>query len=65
MAKRKKESLIYLVSSLVIILAVMLLYVNTAPVLSATPSDGCMVCHLDADVIESMYDAPVAAGGGG
>lgn len=65
MAKRKRDSLIFLASSAVIVLAVMVFYLNTAPVLSATPSDGCMACHLDAEVLESMYDAPEAAGGGG
>lgn len=65
MAKRKKDSLIFLATSLVVAVAVLVFYVNTSPVLSATPSDGCMACHLDADVMESMYVVKEAAGGGG
>lgn len=65
MAKRRRDSLIFVGVSLLVVVAAMVFYVNTAPVLSATPSDGCMACHLDAEVLESMYCPPDAAGGGG
>ncbi|MFO8192056.1 MAG: hypothetical protein R6U08_04715 [Bacillota bacterium] len=65
MAKRRKESLIFLVSSVVLVFAAVLWYVNTAPALGATPSDGCMACHLDAGTMESMYEIPEASAGAG
>lgn len=65
MAKRRKDSLIFLVSSVVVVVVGLVFYINTSPVLSATPSDGCMACHLDADVMESMYATPEVSGGGG
>ncbi len=65
MAKRRKESLIFLASSLFVVVAGLVFYINTSPVLRATPSGGCIVCHLDADVMESLYDVPEASGGGG
>ena len=63
--KRKRDSMIFLVASLVIVLSVVLWQVNTSPVLGATPSDGCYVCHLDADVMEAMYEVPPPAAGPG
>jgi len=65
LAKRRKESLVFIIVSLAIVIVVATLYVNTSPVLSATPSDGCMACHLDADVMEAMYDVPPPADGPG
>jgi hypothetical protein len=65
LAKRKRDSLIFVGASLLVVVAAMVFSVNTAPVLSATPSDGCMACHLDADVLDSMYCPPEDAGGGG
>lgn len=65
MAKRRKETIIFMVASLAVVLVVAALYVNTSPALSATPSDGCLACHLDAEVMEAMYDVPPPADGPG
>lgn len=65
MTKRRKESFIFLTLSLAVVLVVMIMYVNTGPVLSATPSDGCLVCHLDAAAMEAMYEVPPPAEGPG
>jgi hypothetical protein len=65
LAKHKRDSLIFLGASLLVVVAAMIFYINTAPVLSATPSDGCMACHLDSEVLESMYCPSEDAGGGG
>ena len=65
LTKRRKETLIFMVASLAVVLVVAALYVNTKPALSATPSDGCLACHLDADVMEAMYEVPPPAAGPG
>ncbi len=64
-AKRKRDSMIFIATSLALVVGVALWQVNTSPVLGATPSDGCYVCHLDADVMEAMYEVPPPADGPG
>ncbi|MGM0651512.1 MAG: hypothetical protein ACQES4_01860 [Bacillota bacterium] len=65
MAKRRKEIMVFLVSAVAVVVVAIMVYVSTTPVLGATPSDGCMTCHMDAEVMDTMYELPEEEGGGG
>lgn len=65
MANRKKETTVFLVSAVAVVIVAVMVYVNTTPVLGATPSDGCMTCHMDSELINAMYEVPEEEGGGG